>query len=191
MRVPTAVSGSSRRWQQISRSRVEKVSRRVRVGVLGVVSVVAAGCTAGKVVRHEPEVRALCEQVYAVGAIDPVRDKILIPIPIGEGQPIEMLSNRMYPTDGERPAIKALSDAFTACNRFAEKKLGEPPLFRRATNDRIIDSLADLYAGDITYGGFAKSVLYIGERDQIARQELDEEIRTREKWRDLQDFNGN
>jgi hypothetical protein len=59
------------------------------------------------------------------------------------------------------------------------------------TSNRISEGPADLHSGDITYGQFAKMMLYAGERDRIERQQPDEEIRSRERWRILHDHDGN
>ncbi|MFO1320654.1 MAG: hypothetical protein U1F52_13640 [Burkholderiales bacterium] len=139
----------------------------------------------------ESEIRTHCARLYANQAIDPVRDRILIPIPLDQGQPVEMLSNRKHPAESEKPAILALAKAFEACNEFAAKRVGQLPGYRLSTNDRIADALAELLAGDVTYGQFARTILYVGERDQLERQRLDEEIRNRERWRALHEYNGN
>lgn len=129
--------------------------------------------------------------LYADPRIDPVRDRIQVPLQIGEAQSIDMLSKRVRATDAEKPAIQALSAAFDTCNGRAASQLGPLPAYRLRTNNRISDGLADLYSGDITYGQFAKMMLYAGERDRIERQQLDEEIRSRERWRILHDHDGN
>ena len=141
--------------------------------------------------RAEPDIRAHCERLYADRALDPVRARIVLPIVIGAPQPVEMLAQRNHATDAEKPAVLALSRAFEACNVFAAERIGSLPAYRRNTNDRIVDALSDVYAGEMTYGQFARTLLYAGERDQVERQNLDEEIRQREKWRVLHDHNGN
>ena len=163
------------------------------VGVAGCIGL--AACATKPSTAPDPDaervVRAHCGTLYANQAIDPIRDRVLIPIPLDQGQPVEMLSNRKRPTDAEKPAVLALVKAFEACNEFAAKRVGQLPGYRLSSNDRIADALSELLAGDITYGQFARSMLYVGERDQLERQRLDEEIRNRERWRVLHDYNGN
>ena len=158
--------------------------------LLAVAGVMVAGCVAVPSSPPEKDIRAECSQDYADSKIDAVRDKILIPLQIGEPQPVDMLARRIKATDAEKPAIKALSGAFDACIQRATTRLGTLPSYRLRTNNRISEGLADLYAGDITYGQFAKLMLFEGERDQIERQQLDEEIRSRERWKILHDRDG-
>jgi hypothetical protein len=158
--------------------------------LLAVAGVMVAGCVAAPSSPPEKDIRAECSQDYADPKIDPVRDRILIPLQIGEPQSVDMLARRIKATDAEKPAIKALSGAFDACIQLATTRLGTLPSYRLRTNNRISEGLADLYAGDITYGQFAKLMLFEGERDQIERQQLDEEIRSRERWKILHDRDG-
>lgn len=133
------------------------------------------------------EVMAECKRLYAEPKLDPIRGNIQLPISFEAPQPIEMLANRSRPTDAERPAIKALSEAMSECRRVSESRLGATPLYRMRSEDRVLEALADLYEGATTYGQFARDLLYIGERDKIARETLDEEMRSREKFRALHD----
>jgi hypothetical protein len=143
-----------------------------------------SGCAAPGV-RQAEEVKQFCAQRFADSSIDPVRSKIVIPIVSTEAQPIEMLANRERPNADEREAILALANARIACNKFSYERLGPPPAYRSATQDRITAILADLYAGEMTYGEFNKALLFIGERDRLAAEELDDAIRERERWRDV------
>jgi hypothetical protein len=149
-----------------------------------------AGCAMAPPPATEKDIRTDCAQYYADPAIDPVRDRIQIPLQIGEPQPVDMLARRVKATEAERPAIKAFSGAFDACIQRAAQELGTLPSYRLRTNNRISEGFADLYAGDITYGQFAKLMLFEGERDQVERQQLDEEIRSRERWKILHDRDG-
>lgn len=158
--------------------------------LLTVAGLMAAGCVVSPPPPPEKDIRAECAQDYADPKIDPVRDKILIPLQIGEPQPVDMLARRVRATEAEKPAIKALSGAFDACIQRATKRLGTLPSYRLRTNNRISEGMADLYAGDITYGQFAKLMLFEGERDQVERQQLDEEIRARERWKVVHDRDG-
>lgn len=133
------------------------------------------------------EVMAECKRLYADPRLDPIRGNIQLPISFEAPQPIEMLANRARATDAEKPAIKALSEAMSECRRVSESKLGATPLYRMRSEDRVLEALADLYEGVSTYGQFARDLLYIGERDKIARETLDEEMRSREKFRALHD----
>lgn len=151
-----------------------------------------AGCASspgGNKVTPEQDVKAKCDQLYADSRIDPVRERIQVPLTLGAPQDIDKLANRTRPTDADRPAIKALWEAEEACRRYGEQKLGSLPAYRMRSDDEMSEALADLYDGAITYGQFARRMLYIGERDKAARDSIDEEIRQREKWRLMHDYN--
>lgn len=149
-------------------------------------------CTAGGPPKPSAaEIRAHCDQLYSDQRLDPIRDKVVLPIAIGDPQPVDVLAKRVKATEQEKQAVLVLSSIFERCNEFAAKRVGEPPAYRATSNVHIVEGLADLYAGDISYGQFAKSLLYIGERDKLARQQLDDELKSREKWRILHDYNGN
>lgn len=146
-----------------------------------------AGCATPQAPQHSTQdVKAYCAQRMADDRIDPLRDKILLPLTIGEPQPIEMLANRSFATtDAERKAILALAEAHTVCNKFASERLGAPPGYRASSHDRITAALSELYAGDITYGEFAKQMLFIGARDQAAREDIEQAIKARERWAEI------
>lgn len=155
----------------------------IGMGVAGLLG----GC-AGQTARKPPaDVTAYCTQQYADKAIDPVRAKIDVPIRLGEPMPIERLADRTRASDVEKPAILALAKAMENCTGFGVTHLGPMPYYRTVSNSRIADLLAQLYAGDITYGQFSRETLLVGERDQLARQQIDEELRLRTRWKDFHD----
>jgi hypothetical protein len=154
------------------------------IHALCVASVLLVGCAAPGI-RHAEEVKQFCAERYADRRIDPLRGKISIPISAIEPQPIEILANRERPNAPEREAILALAEARNACNKLSYERLGAPPAYRAVTQDRITASLADLYVGEITFGEFAKTLLFIGERDKLAAEDLDQAIREHERWKDV------
>lgn len=160
--------------------------------VLAACAAAVCGCAGmpGDTDRTAKDVRAECGKLYSDPRIDPVRSHILLPISFEAPQPIEMLADKARPTDVEKPAIKALAEAMHECRRVSESRIGPLPIYRMKSEDRVLEALADLYEGATTYGQFAREVLYIGERDKIARETLDEEIRGRERWRTLHDNGG-
>jgi hypothetical protein len=148
-------------------------------------AVLLAGCAGQGGVKQAEEVSQYCAQRYVDPRIDPVRSKMLIPISVTEAQDIQILANRERPTPAERDALLALAEARIACTKFSYERLGPPPAYRSSTQDRVTASLADLYAGEITYGEFAKTLLFIGERDKIAAEDLEQAYRERERWKDV------
>ena len=142
-----------------------------------------AGCATTRMT--EADIKQHCDALYANSQIDPVRSKMLLPITYGTGQPIEVLADRTTPTGAERPALLAVSKAFEACNQYAVEKLGPMPGYRISSNDRVTEALSRLYADELTFGGFARELLYIGERDQLAAEELNQALRAQERWGQL------
>jgi hypothetical protein len=140
----------------------------------------ATGCATTR--STEADIKQQCTELYANQQIDPVRDKIQLPISLGTGQPIEMLANRTTPSAAERPAVLAVSRAFQECNQYSVSKLGTMPSYRAISNDRVTEAMSRLYADELTYGGFARELLYIGERDQLAAEELNQALRAQERW---------
>jgi hypothetical protein len=148
-----------------------------------------AGCATQHTTQDAEAVKQYCAKEYADPRLDPLRSKIMLPITVGAPQPIEILANRERPTDPERSLILLLSKLREDCNKFAVDQLGPPPAYRVASQDHVSAELADLYAGDLTYGCFAKALLYIGERDALAREDLDAAIQQKERWLDQEMWN--
>jgi hypothetical protein len=151
---------------------------------------VVAGCAApgAKGPSVEDQVRAHCERAYADARIDPIRAKVQLPLSFDDPQDVERLADRSFVTDAERPAVKALWEAKESCRREAERLLGPPPRYREVSEGQVSVALAELFDGEITYGQFARTMLFIGARDKSARETIDAEIRQREKWRDMTDY---
>lgn len=133
----------------------------------------------------DADVKQHCAALYANPQIDPVRTKILLPIRYGAGQPIDVLADRTTPIGTERQALLAVSQAFRDCNEYAAQKLGPMPSYRSVSNDHVTEALSRLYAGELTFGEFAREMLYIGERDQLASEELNQALRAQERWGQL------
>lgn len=151
-----------------------------------------AGCAGnGEVRRQAADVRSQCDAAYAASGIDPVREKILLPIVVGQPQPVEILADTSFAAAEEKAAIRAVADAFATCNDAVVRAFGEAPLYRRATNATIADHLEHLADGDISYGRFADALLRAGERDQLARADVEADEAALRRWRQLQEFNGN
>jgi hypothetical protein len=148
----------------------------------------AAGCASSGGAR-EATAKDACAQRYTDARLAPIRDKMVLPISLDEPQPIEVLANRSTPTAQEREAIKALSEIRQQCDAQMAREMGAPPAYRVRSQDEITEALSDLYAGEITYGQFAKSVLHIGDRDKAAREDIELAIRQRERWRTVDAYN--
>lgn len=166
-------------------SNATNTTRRILVAA----TIVLGGCAAQDVRQTGEAVNAFCAEKYADQRIDAIRTKMLVPISVDQPQPIEILANRQRPNADEKKALSALFEARDACNKFSESRLGAPPGYRAASQDRITAALSDLYAGDITYGDFAKTVLFIGERDKLAREDIERAVRNRERWQAFDPYN--
>jgi len=156
--------------------------------LLAALSVLAAGCASdpGRPAASGQTVDA-CEQLMADPRIDPIRDKVAVPISLGASQDIAFLSNRNRPTDAERPAIKVLWDAHEACRAWTEARAGGEPRYRASSDEAVGALLGDLHDGAITYGQFARKLLYIGAQYKSARESLDMELDARARWKLMDD----
>lgn len=157
--------------------------------LIAAVSIALGACAHGNAKLSAETVKRYCAEKYADTRIDPLREKITIPIALGEPQPIEILANRQRPTAEEKKALLALAEARVACNKFADQQMGAPPAYRANSQDRVTSSMSDLYAGEITYGEFAKELLFIGERDKLAQEDMEKAFRERERIRDMEIWN--
>ena len=146
------------------------------------------GC-AGPQVQRSEGVQAYCAKLYADGRLDPLKDKIVMPVSVDEPQPIDILANRARPTGTEQAAIKVLSQVRKECNDYAAKQFGAPPSYRQKSQTEITLALAELYAGEISYGDFARAVLHIGDRDKAARDDIEQSIQQHDRWASMGIYN--
>jgi len=143
-----------------------------------------AGCSSGPERPVAANSRAeTCEPLMADPRIDPMRGRIAVPISLDASQDVSNLSDRSRPTDAERPAIKALWDAHEACRALSEARFGPLPRYRASSHEAVSALLGELHEGTITYGQFARKLLYIGAQDQSARETLDDELEARARWK--------
>lgn len=166
------------------------LTRTLTISVLisVLMSVLLAGCAASP--GRTEAAKALpdaCARWMADPRIDPVRDKIAVPISLDASQDVSVLSNRNRPTEAERPAIKALWDAHEGCRAWTEARSGPVPRYRAASDEAVGALLGELHDGAITYGQFARKLLYIGAQDKSARESLDEELEARARWKPMDD----
>jgi hypothetical protein len=166
----------------------QKLNNVRMVAVLLAVAGIAGGCasTGGLQAQNAKE---YCAERYADARLAPIKDKIVMPISVDEPQPIEILANKSLPTEPEREAIRALSEIRSECIARVLKENDAPPAYRVKSHDEITVALADLYAREISYGEFARRVLFIGDRDKAAREDLEFAIRQRERWRNADAYN--
>jgi hypothetical protein len=127
-------------------------------------------------------VKQYCARLYGDPRLAPLKDKIVMPLSVDEPQPIDILANRSRPTEAERSAIRVLSDVRKECGDYAAVHLGPPPGYRQRAQSEITMALAELYAGEMTYGQFGRAVLFIGDRDKAAREDIDQSVVQRERW---------
>ncbi len=150
------------------------------MGATIVAAVVTLSSCAGVQRREATEVSRYCAARYADPRLAPIRSRIPIPIALDAQQPVDLLADAARPTATEREALRALAQVRAACNDYATKRFGPPPAYRMRTQDEISLALARLYSGETTYGQFNRSLLYISERNQAAREELDRTAKQRE-----------
>lgn len=147
--------------------------------------IAVAGCGSAP---HGPDVSdsdAGCDRLMADPRIDPVRSQILVPLSLEASQDVALIANTERPTDAERPAVKALWEAHEACRTLTEARFGPMPRHWTRSQDAVSALLGELYDGAISYGQFARKILYVGAQYKSARETLDEELEARARWRAL------
>lgn len=163
-----------------------------RATAAAVMVALAAGCTAPGASRPGAAASQRCDALHQDTRLDPLRGRMRLPIVLGQALPVEQLAERgRVSGDAERDAIKALEAVRAECRHLAEAAFGPLPRYRSDSEDRVSETLADLYTGAISWGQFNKTLLHIGERDRAARENLDDELAARERWRAFHDFGGN
>ncbi len=145
-----------------------------------------AACAQTGEVRSGKGAPEECARLFADARIDPIRDKVQVPPTLGAAQDVRLLSLADRADDRERQALKVLWDAHTACRRATEAEDGAPPYYRARSLDTLSALLGDLYDGTLTYGQFARKLLYLGAADRSAGETLDEELGARDRWRGLE-----
>lgn len=160
--------------------------RRVTAALCVVSLLCVAGCAQTGGARSARGAAAECARLFADTRIDLVREKVQVPPTLGAPQDMRLLSLEDQVSDRERPALKVLWDAHTACRRATEAEDGAPPYYRASSLDTLSALLGDLYDGTVTYGQFARKLLYLGAADRSAGETLDEELAARERWRALE-----
>ena len=150
------------------------------MGVAIVAPLVTLSACAGVRPREATEVSRYCAARYADPRLDPIRTRIAIPIALDAQQPVDLLADPARPTATEREAIRVLARVRDACSDYAARRFGPPPAYRMRTQDEISLALTRLYTGETTYGQFNRSLLYISERNQAAREELERAAKERE-----------
>lgn len=160
--------------------------RRVAAAVCAVPILWLAGCAQTGDARGGKGAAEECARLFADARIDPIRQKVQVPPTLGAAQDVRLLSLADRADDRERPALKVLWDAHTACRRATEAEDGAPPYYRARSLDALSSLLGDLYDGTVTYGQFARKLLYLGAADRSAGETLDEELEARDRWRALE-----
>lgn len=145
-----------------------------------------AGCAQTGDARGDKGAAEECARLFEDARIDPIRQKVQVPPTLGAAQDVRLLSLADRADDRERQALKVLWDAHTACRRATEAEDGAPPYHRARSLDTLSALLGDLYDGTLTYGQFARKLLYLGAADRSAGETLDEELEARDRWRALE-----
>lgn len=160
--------------------------RRMTVALSAVPLLWVAGCAQTGEARSARGAAAECARLFADARIDPIREKVQVPPTLGAPQDMRLLSLADQASDRERPALKVLWAAHTACRQATEAEDGAPPYYRASSLDTVSALLGDLYDGTLTYGQFARKLLYLGAADRSAGETLDDELSARERWRALE-----
>lgn len=117
--------------------------------------------------------KSYCESLYADSRIDPIRKKIVIATSMDQAVPRRLMTNDSLPTEQEKAAIQVWVNQRELCQQSHAEIFGAPPAHLSAVRAANSQGLADLYAGRITYGEFAKQY----ERSRNAYLEQDAALR--------------
>ena len=115
-----------------------------------------AGCAGLANKQRQEEVNAYCRQVYSDPRLDPIREKVPINITFADSIPVRMLANDNYPTKEEAAAILSWAEQRQLCQTKATEMFGPAPAHLAAVRDANSQSMADLYAGKLTYGEYIR-----------------------------------
>jgi hypothetical protein len=107
---------------------------------------------------------------------DPIRTKVFLAG--AQGQPAEMLSNSGTPTNAEKPVIATWIDARQDCFRqgqaWREERRMSPEFsaIAKDTNAAFLALTADLQAGKLTYGEYARARRDLAAKAQVETERL-------------------
>jgi hypothetical protein len=137
--------------------------------------------SAGEVQTNIARSKQYCSQLYADPRIDPVRSKLPMPTSFSDSISIQMMSSNEFPTKEEAQAILAYADQRQKCMDYNNVIFGPTPVHVDAVRRSVSQLLAELYAGSINYGQYAKQLnqnfgYFIQQeatiRAQVARDQL-------------------
>jgi hypothetical protein len=117
--------------------------------------------------------KSYCESLYADSRIDPIRKKVVIATSLDLPVSRRLMANDSLPTDDEKIAIQVWVKQRELCQQSHVQVVGAPPAHLSAVRAANSQGLADLYAGRITYGEFAKQY----ERNRNAYLQQDAALR--------------
>lgn len=100
--------------------------------------------------------KSFCESLYADSRIDPIRKKIPITLSMERPVPARLMVNDARPNEDEKAAIRLWSEHRELCQQSYAQVLGAPSAHLSAARAANSQGLADLYAGKITFGQFAR-----------------------------------
>lgn len=125
--------------------------RKIAVATLGVFGY-------GLVIAQDPSTACLAE-LRADSRIQAIEQKV--PFDVSKGQPLEVLASKAKPNNEEKAALSFLASEGERCFDLGSEwrqKNYPPEVNALMTTYRVemVSALADLYAGNITYGELAK-----------------------------------
>lgn len=123
---------------------------------IAVLVLLLAGCAELASKQQAEQANAYCIQVYSDPRLDLIRDKLPITIKMTESIPVRMLANDSYPTKEQAAAILSWAEQRQLCHSKLTEIFGPAPAHLTAMRDANSQSMADLYAGKLTYGQYIR-----------------------------------
>jgi hypothetical protein len=123
-----------------------------------------------------------CRQFYSDARLDLIRDKVPVQMRIEEPIPVQMMADNNLPTEEEKTAIIAWAEQRQLCQQASNALLGAQPTHVEAIRSANSQAMADLYAGRISFGEFAKQL----NQNRIAFFQQDQALRAQAQRDSLQ-----
>jgi hypothetical protein len=144
----------------------------VRALVVSLLFFPLASCNQMAMKQRQEKLAAMksyCESLYADSRIDPIRKKVVIATSMDRPVSRRLMANDSLPTEEEKVAIEVWVQQRELCQQSHTQIVGAPPAHLSAVRAANSQGLADLHAGLITYGEFAKR--YERNRNTYLEQE--------------------
>ena len=110
------------------------------------------------------EADAYCAALYSDPSLNSIRYKTPVGIPLTQSVAVHMMANSERPTDEEKVAVLKWAESRELCASKYMEVAGQFPAHLQALRSLNSQAMAELYAGELTFGEFARQM----ERNRVA-----------------------